>query len=85
MSQPLVNYTILELWENRDLYFKNNSEFIQNRAALVYTMIFKYLSTWLTQFYVQQSCMREKDKHRLCYDEKCQSIEILLYCLYCDG
>ncbi len=39
LSEPLVNYVIL--WENRDLQFIKitcYSQFIQNRAALIYML-----------------------------------------------
>ncbi len=45
LSEPLVNYVIL--WENHDLQFmkkKNcDSQFIQNRAALVYMLFISLL------------------------------------------
>ncbi len=43
LSEPLVNYVIL--WENRDLQFikKTDSQFIQNRAALVYMLFISLL------------------------------------------
>ncbi len=54
LSEPLVNYVILfsfliffsELWENRDLQFCKNkcdSQFIQNRAALVYMLLLLHI------------------------------------------
>ncbi len=46
LSEPLVNYVIL--WKNRALQFvkkkkKNASQFIQNRAALVYMLFISLL------------------------------------------
>ncbi len=44
LSEPLVNYVIL--WENRDLQFIKttcDSQFIQNRAALVYMLFISLL------------------------------------------
>ncbi len=43
LSEPRVNYVIL--WENRDLQFikKIDSQFIQNRAALVYMLFISLL------------------------------------------
>ncbi len=44
LSEPLVNYVIL--WENRDLQFiykKNDSQFVQNLAALIYMLFISRL------------------------------------------
>ncbi len=43
LSEPLVNYVIL--WENRDLnlFLKTDSQFVQNRAALVYMLFISLL------------------------------------------
>ncbi len=50
LSEPLVNSVIL--WQNRDLQFiqkrKWDSQFIQNRAALVYISRFKILIFYLS-------------------------------------
>ncbi len=57
LSEPLVNYVILfslliffsELWENCDLQFikkKIDSQFIQNRAALVYMLLLLHIIHW---------------------------------------